>query len=51
MIRTAAFLILALAVLAGCSSDKPKRIESDEKLPTSPCACGPQVRPLLWDAA
>lgn len=41
-------LMLSTLLLAACSSS-PNRIESDEKLPVSPCACGPQVKPLMWD--
>lgn len=50
MLKRLLLLVLACAVLAACS-DKPERIETDQTLPTSPCACGPQVKPLLWDAA
>jgi uncharacterized protein YceK len=37
--------LLALAALSACSSSSP-RINADEKLPESPCACGPRVQPL-----
>lgn len=45
-------LIASLAaLLAGCTSS-PAKIEADEELPQSPCACGPRVYPLNWgDAA
>ncbi len=49
-VRILSLLLLACA-LSACASDKPERIKADEELPQSPCACGPQVRPLLWDAA
>jgi hypothetical protein len=43
--RRALFILLALAALSACSSSPP-RINTDEKLPASPCACGPRVYPL-----
>jgi len=51
MLHRLAFIILAASILAACTSSKPERIETDQTLPVSPCACGPQVKPLLWDAA
>jgi hypothetical protein len=41
--RKVILALLALAVLSACSS--PPRINADEKLPASPCACGPRVYP------
>lgn len=42
------FCLLLAVLVTGCTGDKPERIEADEDLPTSPCACGPRVTPLLW---
>jgi len=51
MKRTLFIILTATLLIAGCSSDKPERIEVDTKPPRSPCACGPRVVPLMWEAA
>lgn len=39
------FLSLLALSLAACTSS-PAKINADEELPQSPCACGPRVYPL-----
>jgi hypothetical protein len=51
MLKRILFVLITASVLAGCGSSTPERIETDEKLPTSPCACGPAVKPLMWETA